>query len=448
MRAGGYSDYKDCDSGWLEMIPSHWAVLPCRAIVAERSEKNLKGANQEYLSLVANVGVIPYEEKGDVGNKKPEDLSKCKKVYAGDLVVNSMNYGIGSYGLSKYSGVCSPVYIVMTPRDSIVEGRFAFRVFENKAFQAYAQSFGNGILEHRAAINWDVLKSIKIGVPPIDEQRLILDFLDVETGKIDLLISEQESFIKMLWEQRQAEISKAVTCGLNPFAKFIDTQLNWFGQIPSHWRFLRLRRVLNKVEQGWSPNAMAQPCEVGQSGVLKLSAIKRGKFVESENKALIDGTVPDQALLLKAGDFLLTRANTPDLVGDCCVVPNGVNENLMLSDLVYRLRFNSEVDSNFATYFFQGSHGRSQIRIDARGSSMSMAKVSQGHILDWFISLPPIDEQREIVNFLDEKLSANHKLISECSRTIALLVEQRGALVSAAVTGKIDVRGFVAPSAQ
>lgn len=443
MSQNYYTEYKKCDSGWLEKIPSHWRNFPCRAIVVERSEKNLRAANQDYLSLMANVGVIPYEEKGDVGNKKPEDLSKCKLVYAGDLVVNSMNYGIGSYGLSKYTGVCSPVYIVMTPIDEVVEGRFAFRIFENKAFQAYAQSFGNGILEHRAAINWDILKSIKIGLPPIEEQRLILDFLDFETGKIDLLIAEQESLVSLLLEQRQADITNAVSKGLNPHVQFIDTPLKWFGKIPSHWRFLKLRRVLSHLEQGWSPNAMAHPCEEGQTGVLKLSAIKRGKFVEAENKALIDGTVADKKLLLKAGDFLLTRANTPELVGDCCVVPNEFSGSLMLSDLVYRLKFNQEMDQNFATYFFQSSHGRTQIKIDARGSSMSMAKVSQGHILDWMVSLPPIEEQREIVDFLDKKLNANQTLISECVRTVDLLVEQRSALISACVSGKIDVRGFV-----
>ncbi|MFY8043776.1 MAG: hypothetical protein ACOVOD_12715, partial [Rhodoferax sp.] len=110
--------------------------------------------------MMANVGIIPYEEKGDVGNKKPEDLGKCKLVEKGDLVINSMNYGIGSYGLSSLAGVCSPVYIVLRPRLDRIRDRFAFRVFENRAFQTHAQSFGNGILEHRAAINWDILKGI------------------------------------------------------------------------------------------------------------------------------------------------------------------------------------------------------------------------------------------------------------------------------------------------
>ena len=86
-------------------VPGHWELLPCRGFVEERTEKNADASCQSYLSLMANVGVIPYEEKGDIGNKRPDDLSKCKVVHKGDFVINSMNYGIGSYGVSSYEGV-------------------------------------------------------------------------------------------------------------------------------------------------------------------------------------------------------------------------------------------------------------------------------------------------------------------------------------------------------
>ena len=108
-----YPEYKESGAEWLGPIPSHWEAEPCRHFVVEQTAKNENAGNQAYLSLMANVGIIPYEEKGDVGNKKPEDLSKCKLVSKGDLVINSMNYGIGSYGLSDLNGVCSPVYIVL-----------------------------------------------------------------------------------------------------------------------------------------------------------------------------------------------------------------------------------------------------------------------------------------------------------------------------------------------
>ena len=160
-----YLEYTNSNEGWFDLVPEHWKIQPCRAVFTERNERNEPLVNEDYLSLMANIGVIPYEDKGDVGNKKPEDLGKCKQVHKGDLVINSMNYGIGSYGLSSYRGVCSPVYIVLTPRKDMIEERFAFRILETKQFQKYAQSFGNGILEHRAAINWDILKNIGVPIP-------------------------------------------------------------------------------------------------------------------------------------------------------------------------------------------------------------------------------------------------------------------------------------------
>ena len=239
-----YPKYKDSGVEWLGQVPEHWQVLPCRAIVHERTAKNDGAVCQDYLSLMANVGIIPYAEKGDVGNKKPEDLTKCKIVTRGDFVINSMNYGIGSYGLSDYDGVCSPVYIVLKPQNDVVESRFAFRVFQNRAFQTFAQSFGNGILEHRCSINWDILKPIGVSVPPKDEQQAILEFLDRETAKIDELVHEQERLMALLKEKRQAVISHAVTKGLNPTAPMKPSGIEWLGDIPAHWVEYPLRALL------------------------------------------------------------------------------------------------------------------------------------------------------------------------------------------------------------
>ena len=134
-----YPDLTTIELGWTHSVPDSWRVLPCRGIVVEKTKKNEDLSDENYLSLMANLGVIPYEEKGDVGNKKPDDLTKCKLVKKGDLVINSMNYGIGSYGLSSLDGVCSPVYIVLRPIENIVHERYALRIFESKLFQKYAQ---------------------------------------------------------------------------------------------------------------------------------------------------------------------------------------------------------------------------------------------------------------------------------------------------------------------
>ncbi|WP_318504330.1 restriction endonuclease subunit S [Photobacterium leiognathi] len=428
------------------MVPTGWDILPCRAAVKNISEKNDDSRIQNYLSLMANVGVIRYEDKGDIGNKKPDDLSKCKIVKKGNLVINSMNYAIGSYGMSDFDGVCSPVYIVLDANTDVIEQRFALRVFENSPFQKYLATFGNGILAHRAAINWDDIKGAYIPIPPKCEQRKILHFLDHETAKIDTLIEKQQQLIELLKEKRQAVISHAVTKGLNPDAPMKDSGVEWLGEVPKHWDVLSIQRVLQKIEQGSSPVAQNRAPQEGEFGVLKISAVKKGCFNAQESKTLDSFSQYEPKFRIIQGDLLVTRANTPSLVANACVVNKEPKNPIMMCDLIYRLVTTNKINNHFLCAWLLSNFGRIQVEADARGSSMTMAKVSQGHIKSWLTVLPPLNEQNEIVVYLkqsDKKLS---QLICQAENAIELLKERRTALISAAVTGKIDVRNWVAPT--
>jgi type I restriction enzyme S subunit len=435
-----YPKYKDSGVEWLGEVPEHWEVKPCRGIVQERKRKNDDGKCSDYLSLMANVGIIPYEEKGDVGNKKPEDLSKCKMVQRGDFVINSMNYGIGSYGISGYDGVCSPVYIVMKPLDEVVESRFAFRIFENRAFQSYAQSFGNGILEHRCAINWDILKGIGVAVPPKHEQQAIQNFLDAETAKIDALVAEQERLLALLKEKRQAVISHAVTKGLNPQAPMKPSGIEWLGDVPAHWEVKPLKYSISKIEQGWSPQCESEPAEADKWGVLKVGCGNGDRFDPTEQKALPAGIEPLPNYEIKPGDILMSRGNTLDLVGMATFVEQ-VRPRLLLCDLLYRFQAKPErAESEFLVFSLRSPNVRFQIERAATGASHTMKKIGQGTIREFVIALPPLIEQRSIIRYIKKEIVSLDALTAEAQRAIDLLQERRNALISAAVTGQIDVR--------
>ena len=435
-----YPNYKDSGVKWLGEVPGHWEVLPCRTIVHERTAKNEGAARIDYLSLMANIGVIPYAEKGDVGNKKPEDVSKCKIVTRGDFVINSMNYGIGSYGLSDYDGVCSSVYIVLKPQNDVVESRFAFRIFENRSFQTYAQSFGNGILKHRCAINWDILKPIGVGVPPIAEQKAILAFLDRETAKIDELVAEQRRLMGLLKEKRSAVISHAVTQGLNPHAPMKPSGIEWLGDVPKHWEVKPLKYSITKIEQGWSPQCESEPAEESEWGVLKVGCGNRDEFDSTEQKKLPLDIQPLLNYEIKTGDILMSRGNTLELVGMAIFVEQ-VRPRLLLCDLLYRFLAKPErALGKFIVLSLRSPNIRFQIERDATGTSSTMKKISQGTIREFIIALPPLDEQALIVDFINAETAKLDTLTTETQRAIALLQERRTALISAAVTGQIDVR--------
>ncbi len=431
-----YPKYKKSGVSWLGDVPEHWFVMPCRAIVHERTKKNDGGACEDYLSLMAHVGVIPYAEKGDIGNKRPDDLSKCKVVRKGDFVINSMNYGIGSYGISSYDGVCSPVYIVMSPAEEVVQPRFAFRIFEDRQFQTYAQSFGNGILEHRCAINWDILKVIGVPVPPHNEQRGILEFLDRETAKIDSLVAEQRRLIELLKEKRQAVISHAVTKGLNPHAPMKPSGIEWLGDVPEHWEVLPLKYLV-RLSSGGTPSKENLAYWNGDVPWASSKDLKSEVLFDTQDhitqKALDDGvadlvaagsilTVVRGMILLHTFPVVMTR------------VPMAINQDLKA------INPGPELDSDFFAWLLRGAAKEILGRTDEAAHGTKVLRIDAWLAMQ--VAVPPLNEQVAIVKALRTELMELDALTAEVERAIELLQERRTALISATVTGRIDVRGL------
>lgn len=431
-----YSEYRNSKLDWFDSIPSHWSIEPCRSVFIERNERNDPLENEDYLSLMANIGVLPYEEKGDIGNKKPEDLGKCKQVYKGDLVINSMNYGIGSYGLSQYRGVCSPVYIVLTPKKEKIEERFAFRILETKQFQKYAQSFGNGILEHRAAINWDILKIIGVPVPPIEEQRQILSFLDLQTTKIDELIVEQEKLIELLKEKRQAEISHAVTKGLEPSVKTKDSGIKWLGEIPVHWSLIKLKFVAEVAASNVDKKSYEGeiPCLL-----CNYTDVYYNETITNEIEFMPATASAEQVkkFSLRTGDVIITKdSESPEDIGVPAYVPkklDGVVCGYHLS--VIR---SEKIDGKYISRLIASHYIKSNFAVLANG--LTRYGLGQYAINNIYLPIPPKEEAVKISEYIEETCSKVDGLIAQAKESIALLIERRSALVAAAITGQIDVR--------
>lgn len=443
-RYKAYPKYQNTDIGWLGKAPSHWTLVPCRSLVEHIVEKNHEGRINNYLSLMANIGVIRYEDKGDVGNKKPDDLTKCKIVRKGQLVINSMNYAIGSYGMSPYEGVCSPVYIVLEAKRDVFLNRFALRVFENTPFQKHLATFGNGILEHRAAISWDDIKGQYIPLPPKSEQEKILSFLDHETAKIDTLITKQEKLIKLLKEKRQAVISHAVTKGLNPDIQMKDSGVEWLGEVPEHWDVVSLRRIINKMEQGKSPECESSPATLEQWGVLKTSCVNNAIFDASANKTLPSHIEPHSKYEVKGGDVLMSRASgSINLIGSVAKVQNNVRSKILLSDKVFRLYLTKAMDVDFFVRLMSCNYIRTLVENAISGAEGMANNITKSAIMDFTAPLPPLKEQKVIAKQLENETRKLNILIAKAESANALFRERKSALIFTAVTGKIDVRDWV-----
>ncbi|WP_218153718.1 restriction endonuclease subunit S [Variovorax sp. OK605] len=316
---------------------------------------------------------------------------------------------------------------------------FLYRVFQAGTCYAGLGKFGTQL-----NLNTDTVGSISIAVPPFEEILKVLIFLDREIAKIDTLIAEQEKLIALLAEKRQATISHAVTRGLNPDAPMKDSGVAWLGDVPAHWEVTRVKRVVSTIEQGWSPQCENFPVDGPEEwGVLKVGCVNGGTFDHTENKKLPVELDPLPKYALKKGDLLISRANTRELVGSAAVVPADF-DRLLLCDKLYRLRLiHDECLPDFAAAFLGTQEARSQIELDATGASSSMLNIGQSVVLELPLPLPKLEEQAKIVEFLQAEADRLDALSNNSLRAIALLMERRSALIAAAVTGQIDVRGTV-----
>ncbi|XAG70063.1 restriction endonuclease subunit S [bacterium 19CA06SA08-2] len=431
-----YPEYKDSGVEWLGEVPSEWTASRLKFIASIIMGQSPSSEDCNDLGI----GNPFLQGNAEFGQRSPTPKQYCdsanKNANVGDFLfsvrapVGAVNIADQRYGIGR--GLCA----IRSHED--IAPLYLWWVLQTSKIQFDAISTGSTF----EAVSSEQVCNFALAIPSKNEQHTIATFLDYETARLDRLIAQQKRLIELLKEKRQAVISHAVTKGLNPNAPMKDSGIEWLGQVPEHWDVLPIQRLLKKVEQGSSPVAENRVPEDGEYGVLKISAIKKGKFITTEVKTLESFTHYNSRYKVKRGDLLVTRANTPSLVADVCVVDAEPSSPTMMSDLIYRLTTTDAVDNTFLCSWLLSDFGRMQIEIDARGSSMTMAKVSQGHIKSWLVILPPLGEQIEINTFLATKQEKFEKLIYKAESAISLMQERRTALIFAAVTGKVDVRDW------
>jgi len=283
----------------------------------------------------------------------------------------------------------------------------------------------------------EALQRFEVPCPPLEVQKSIIATLRAEANVFDALIAARRRVLDLIAEKRRTIIATATTHGLDPEARLRNTGVPCLGEIPAHWSAMRVRHFISALEQGWSPEAENREPMLDECGVLKLNAVDRGSFDSKAAKALPPSMDPRPELEVQPGDVLITRANTPSLVGDACFVAD-TRPRLMLCDLIYRLRLAPEpIDVRFLVHFLVTA-GRRHPEMMARGTSNSMVKLAQEHIKDWWVPVPPRSEQEAIVDHIARETATLDAARTATERTIVLLKERRTALIAAAVRGQLD----------
>lgn len=305
-----------------------------------------------------------------------------------------------------------------------VLGRFFYYWFSNEFHHVTDQGTAESTV---ASLRRPMIVNFPVPVPPLGEQRTIADFLDRETAQIDAMVDAQERLVALLEERRGALLTHV----LFPRLRSLDA-LNE--------EATPMRYLVESISQGWSPECESHPGDEDEWSVLKLGAVNHGVFVPTENKRLPSDLEPRPDITVRKGDIVMSRANTRQLVGSAAVVPRDY-PRLMLSDLLYRLRAKRSLAlPEYIASVLGSGPLRTEIELRAKGTSHSMQKVSRSDILELRIPTPPLEEQARRQALVQEGTARIDAMKAKALESIALMKERRAAVISAAVTGRIDVR--------
>lgn len=446
---------------WTAELPDGWEAKPLRSTA-------------DY--LVSNVDKVPAENEipvrlcnyTDVYNNEfitlaldfmqataSEDEVAKFSVCVNDVIITKDSESwddIGVPALVRETAsdlVCGYHLALLRPLKQKINGAFLFRCLQAKPVRVQLELAANGVT--RFGIPKSEIGTMTLPVPPLAQQRAIADYLDRETARLDALVAAKERVIGLLAEKRRALITRAVTRGLPAEAAakaglgsrilLRDSGIAWLGEIPAHWRTERLKFLVPRIEQGWSPECHGVPAADNEWGVLKAGCCNGGVFNPHENKTLPSGLEPLVELEVMPGDVLMSRASgSTELIGSVALVPAGSRHQLLLSDKIYRLSSDDRrVDRFFLVLVLGSDVGRFQVKAVVSGAAGLANNIAQTDIREFSLPLPPVDEQHAIVSYITAETAKLDAMRSATERTIALLKERRSALITAAVTGQIDV---------
>lgn len=422
------------DSGiqWLGMIPANWTLRKIKYTLQERIENNNPIKTTDILSLTAKQGVVPYDEKEGGGNKPKEDVTGYRLAYPGDIVMNSMNILSGSVALSKYYGCVSPVYYMLRPQKKTADVRYFNYIFQTTLFQRSLFGLGNGILMKesgngklntiRMRIPMEKFGNLFIPVAPDDEQKSISDYLDMRCKKIDELIIDIQSQVDTLQAQRKAIITEAVTKGLDPNADYIDSGVQWIGNMPSHWKCIRGKYILRYIQKPIKEDDGVITCF--RDGEVTLRSNRREEGFTMADKEIGYQGIDVGDLVVHGMDGFAGAIGISDSRGKASPVLNVLDTRQNKRYIMYYLR-----SMAYSDVFVALATG-----IRVRSCDLRWNKLSE-----LLYPVPPLEEQDAIVAHIDEKLKKVDEILRAKEEQLDILDSYKKTVIFEYVTGKKEV---------
>jgi type I restriction enzyme S subunit len=429
-----YPAYKDSGVEWMGAIPEGWEVRRLGSITTPVSRRGR--SDLPLLSVLRDKGVIRREEGDGNHNVVPEDLTNYKIVEPGDLVINKMKAWQGSLGVAAMDGIVSPAYFVYRLR--VAERRYAHVLLRSRPYVGAFTAASSGVRVDQ----WDLspvgMKAIPILVPSRGEQAAIVRFLDHVDSRIQRFIAVKERLIELLEEEKQAIIHRAVTRGLDPNVPLKPSGVDWLGDVPEHWEVVDMGRFIDLLPGFAFPSG-------GFSSGAEDTRLLRGVNVapgEVRWDEVVRWPEEQQDSLdryrLEIGDLVLGLDRPVISTGTRIARVTEKDTPSLLLQRVARIRTLSGLLPGFAHLLLGGEVFRSYMTPIFTG--ISVPHLSPEQVKNFRIGLPPLGEQKEIIDRVSTDAEGVDAVVAAAQRHITLLHEFRTRLISDAVTGKLDVR--------
>lgn len=424
-------EMKDSGIEWIGEIPADWTLQRGKTIFAQRLTKG----NQSEILLAATqkYGMLPQSEvEGVVQVKEDADLQQFRTVHKKDFVISLRSFQ-GGFEYSQYEGVCSPAYQVFYNTNPICHNYYRL-LFKSDGFIQKMNSMTVGIREGKNIQYSDFANSL-IPVPPINQQQRIADYLDRKCSKIDAIIARQQEVIEKLKAYKLSIITEAVTKGLNPDVPMKDSGVEWIGEIPEHWKMVRLKFLLSQIID--CPHETPIYSADGDYLVIRTADQDLGKLRADEDMYRLDAGEYQNRIRrmpLEKDDIVYGREG--ERWGLACLVPE--SNRYCLGQRMLQFRCKRELFlPRFAMWALNSKFVYLQGAVDTIGSTSPHVNIST--VRNFLIPVPPISEQQEIAEYIDKKMSQLDKEIEHRENLICKLNEYKKSLIYEVVTGKQEV---------
>lgn len=408
---------------WIGEIPDSWKLERLQWHMFEIKEQNTPVKTMQVLSLTNKLGVVPYEQKGEQGNKSKENYEEYKIAYPQTIVANSMNILIGSVGICNYLGCVSPVYYVFKPLEN-ENIEYLNYVFQLTEFQKELRKYASGILEIRLRLAAsDILKQ-EVAFPSKAEQKKIVEYLHQKLSNVDKLIEVQQAQIDKLKEYKQSVITEAVTKGLDLTAPMKDSGVEWIGKIPEDWETIRVKQLLNeRIERSLTgqeePLSMSQKVGLVPTRMLDSIPNMASSFIGAK-LTYVDDLVFNK-LKAHLGVFSVSKY-------DGLVSPD------------YAVYYSTgKINLKYLEYLFKTPQCILEFRKRSTGIAVGLTRLYTDGLFAIECPFPNHSSQMEIVAYLDDKCAKIDKLIELKQSKIEKLQEYKKSLIYEYVTGKKEV---------